>query len=86
MSNITKIRAMANRMADEIRLRDEFKNLPDWAGLAWIISPYYNSSAWKVFEVMPFEWLARAKRLVAAMEMAYQWKREQAIAASCRCR
>ena len=79
MSNITKIRKMANRMADEIRLHDEFQSIPDWAGLAWIISPYFNSAAWKVFEVMPFEWLSRAKLLVAAMEMAYQWKREQSF-------
>lgn len=78
MSNITKVRDMANRMADEIRLHDEFKHsIPDWAGLAWIVSPYYNSRAYKVFEVMPFEWLHKAKRLVAALQIAYEWRRDQ---------
>lgn len=84
MSNISRVRIMANKMADEIRLCDEFRHLPDWAGLAWIISPYYNTSAHKVYATMPFEWLKRAKRLVAAMDIAWQWKRDQEIESTCR--
>lgn len=77
MSNMSKVRRSANRMADELRLMDEFKNLPDWAGLAWILSPYYNSQAYRVFEIMPFAWLQRAKRLVAAMDIAWRGRQRE---------
>lgn len=78
MSNISKVRKMANAMADHLRLHDEFRDIPEWAGLTWIMSPYYYRGAYKVIQIMPFEWTRRAKRLVAALDIAYRHKQDSA--------
>ena len=82
MSNMSKVRAMADKMVKELQLNPRL-GLPDWAGLAWAISPYYNSRAYLVHESMPSEWLHKAKRIVAALDIAWQARREAAWDSRC---
>ena len=64
-TNHRKILRMADSMAKEAE--EKVPNLPDWAGLAWIISGYYNSRAHVVKATMGDEWWARAEMLCKAL-------------------
>lgn len=68
-SNHRKVLRMADEMADAAKSVkiDGGRNIPDWAGLAWIISSYYNTSHGKIKEAMGAEWTKRAEMIVKAL-------------------
>lgn len=70
-ANKRKILRMADAMADEAKARF-VGELPDWAGLAWIIQPGWNNAARRVCSVMGTVWTARAEMLVKAIDIAWR--------------
>ena len=60
------------RMADEMatQAREQVRGLPDWAGLAWMVSRFYNSGAHRLCEKMGTAWSARAERICRALDIA----------------
>ena len=79
MSNISKVRAMAETMSNEVRAVGCWR-VPDWAGLAWIMSAYYCCDALAVQRHFGPAWVARARRLVRALAVAAEWRQEQRMA------
>ena len=72
-SNIRKVLRMADEMADEAQKVLRF--LPSWAGLAWIIDPYYNNHWRTAKESMGEVWGARAEMLWRALKIASMKRR-----------
>ena len=71
--------AEANRMAAEAK--QAAPDLPDWAGLAWIIDPRWSSyRAKKVSDAKGPEWMARAWRLCKALSIAAEWNADRKYA------
>lgn len=68
-ANRRKVLAMADAMGAEVRARFG-PDLPDWAGLGWIIGPGWNHAARRMCEAMGPEWTARARRLIRALDIA----------------
>lgn len=72
-SNHRKVLRMADEMADAAKEAAKSleifasKNIPDWAGLAWIISPYYNWRHNEIKKAMGDEWTKRAEIIVKAL-------------------
>ena len=64
-SNHRKCWRMASEMEKEVRAC--FPELPDWAGLAWIVDPRWNYRAWRVWQKMGARWTERAQRLARAL-------------------
>ncbi len=79
MTNIRRVMEMADSMAAEVVATGRWPSLPDWAGLAWMISPYYCESARSIVRDMGAEWALRAKRVVRSLEIASEWRRDRAI-------
>lgn len=77
MANIRRVMAMADAMAAEVQATKRWPWLPDWAGLAWIISPYYCPRAGSIMAVMGADWERRAVRVVRALEIAADWRKER---------
>ncbi len=69
-TNHRKCWRMAQVMAKECRaaMGRDAHFIPDWAGLGWIVSPFYNSTLRLVDRAMGPEWMARARRLCRALE------------------
>lgn len=80
MTNIRKILKQADAMAAEVKQSGRWPWVPDWAGLAWIISPYYCPRPGAILHAMGAEWERRAVRLVRALEIASEAKREREMA------
>ncbi len=65
-SNHRKLWRMAEVMAAEARACG-IPNIPDWAGLGWIVSPFYNAYASRVALVMGKAWMERASLIVRGL-------------------
>jgi hypothetical protein len=78
MSNRSKVLAMADAMVAEVKASEAFGwRVPDWAGLAWVMSPFYCSYSAEVKRAMGEAWAARAGRVVEALRIAAEWRAEQ---------
>jgi glycerol kinase len=77
MANIRKVLKQADAMAAEVKQSGQWPWLPDWAGLAWIISPYYCPRSGAILHAMGADWESRATRIVRALEIASDWRQEQ---------
>lgn len=82
MSNIRRVLRIADEMAEQVKASGNWPWVPDWAGLAWIISPYYCPRSGAILHGMGAEWERRAVRIVQALEIASDWRREQRMIAN----
>jgi hypothetical protein len=70
-SNRSKIHRIAKQLTKEA-FEVPMHHLPDWAGIAWIIDPYYNS-CWRVIaQAKGEQWMERARRVAKALDLHVQ--------------
>ena len=76
MTNKRKILKQADAMTKQAK--QAVPDLPDWAGLAWVIDPRWASCrAAAVAQAMGSEWMARAWRICKALAIAAEWNAER---------
>lgn len=74
MANMKRVYRMAEDLRRDVLADGRWRHsLPDWAGIGWILSPYYCRSAREILAALGPDWSRRAADVLRALRINSEW-------------